>query len=55
MAQTSGKSLDELITAVSSKGGTTIAALDSFRNDGFEKSVVRAVSAAALRADELSQ
>ena len=55
MAQTSGKSLDELIAAVSSKGGTTIAALDSFRNDGFEKSVVRAVSAAALRADELSQ
>ena len=55
MAQTSGKSLDELITAVSSKGGTTIAALDSFRNDGFEKIISRAVSAAAVRASELSR
>ena len=55
MAKTSGKSLDELIAAVSSKGGTTIAALDSFRADGFEESISRAVAAAAIRAGELSE
>ena len=55
MAKTSGNSLDELIAAVSSKGGTTIAALDSFRADGFEESVSRAVAAAAIRAGELSE
>ena len=55
MAKTSGKSLDDLIAAVSSKGGTTVAALDSFRGDDFEGSVSRAVAAAARRAGELSE
>lgn len=55
MAKTSGKSLDDLIAAVSSKGGTTIAALDSFHGDDFEGSVSRAVAAAARRAGELSE
>lgn len=55
MAKTSGKSLDALIAAVSSKGGTTVAALDSFRGDDFEGSVSRAVAAAARRAGELSE
>ena len=55
MAKTSSKSLDELIAAVSSKGGTTVAALDRFRADGFEQSVSHAVAAAAKRAEELSE
>lgn len=55
MAETSSSSLDELIAAVSSKGGTTVAALDSFAKDDFAGSVERAVSAAVRRAEELSQ
>ena len=55
MAKTSEKSLEELIAAVSSKGGTTIAALESFRKDDFEGSVSRAVAAAVRRAGELSE
>ena len=55
MAKTSDKSLEELIAAVSSKGGTTVAALDSFKRDGFEESVLRAVNAAVRRAKELSE
>lgn len=54
-AEQSGKSYDELIAAVSSKGGTTVAALSSFEADGFEKSISRAVSAAVKRAKELSE
>ncbi len=49
------KSLQELIDAVSSKGGTTVAALESFARDGFEDSVSRAVACAVKRAEELSQ
>ena len=49
------QSLEELIAAVSSKGGTTIAALESFRKDDFEGSVERAVDAAVRRAGELSE
>ena len=54
-AEKSGKSYDELIAAVSSKGGTTVAALSSFEEDGFERSVSRAVAAAVKRAKELSE
>lgn len=49
------KTLQELIDAVSSKGGTTVAALTSFANDGFKPSVARAVDAAVKRAMELSE
>lgn len=55
MAKSSEKSLEELIAAVSSKGGTTVAALDSFRKDDFEGGVLRAVDAAVRRAKELSE
>ena len=55
MAKTSDKSLEELIAAVSSKGGTTLAALDSFRRDDFTGCVRRAVDAAVRRAKELSE
>ncbi len=49
------KSLQDLIDAVSSKGGTTVAALGQFANDGFKESVSRAVHAATARAEELSK
>lgn len=55
MAECSEKSLDELIAAVSSKGGTTVAALESFARDDFRGSVARAVDACVKRAEELSQ
>lgn len=55
MLRVSGKSPDELIAAVSSKGGTTLAALDSFSKDDFSGSVERAVAAAVQRAKELSE
>ncbi len=55
MARRSERSPDELIAAVSSKGGTTVAALESFREDDFEGSVLRAVDAAVCRAKELSE
>ncbi len=49
------KSLQELIDAVSSKGGTTVAALNQFAADNFKGSVHRAVDAAVKRAEELSK
>lgn len=49
------KDLQELIDAVSSKGGTTVAALESFAGDDFTGSVARAVEAAKKRAEELSK
>lgn len=49
------KDLQKLIDAVSSKGGTTVAALESFARDDFKGSVSRAVGAAARRAEELSR
>lgn len=55
MAKRSDRTLEELIAAVSSKGGTTVAALESFRKDDFEGSVLRAVDAAVRRAEELSE
>ena len=48
------RSLQELIDAVSSKGGTTVAALESFARDDFKGAVSRAVGAAVRRAAELS-
>lgn len=55
MLRVTKKTPDELIAAVSSKGGTTVAALDRFAQDGFEQSVCRAVHAAVSRAEELSE
>ena len=55
MAENSELSLNELISAVSSKGGTTVAALESFKRDDFSGSVARAVNACVKRAEELSQ
>lgn len=55
LASEAEKSLDELIGAVSSKGGTTVAALEQFEKDGFRGAVSRAVEAAVKRAEELSK
>lgn len=49
------QSFTDLIASVSSKGGTTLAALGSFEKDAFGESVSRAVSAAVRRAEELSE
>ena len=49
------KHVQELIDAVSSKGGTTVAALESFARDDFKGAVSRAVGAAVRRAAELSE
>ena len=46
--------LSELIASVSSKGGTTVAALESFSRDDWAGSVSRAGAAAVKRAEELS-
>ena len=55
MAKTSENSLDELIAAVSSKGGTTLAALEVLRRNDFPETVVKAMQAAERRAEELSR
>ena len=49
------KTLDELISAVCSKGGTTIQAVDSFKRDDLYGVIDRAVSACVKRAEELSE
>ena len=54
VAQSEDKTLDELIAAVCSKGGTTIQAVESFRADDLEGTIGRAVDACVKRAEELS-
>ncbi len=53
MILSSDKSLDELITAVCSKGGTTIEAINTFNNNDFYKIIEKAISACEKRAKEL--
>ena len=48
-------SADELRIAVSSPGGTTLAALDVFEKSGFRKTVADALKAAEKRSKELSK
>lgn len=48
-------SADELRIAVSSPGGTTLAALDVFAKSGFRKTVADALKAAEKRSGELSK
>lgn len=54
LLNTANKSLDELIAAVASKGGTTEAALTSFENDGVGKGIQQGLIKARDRARELS-
>lgn len=55
LAQQSSDSPDVLREKVTSKGGTTAAALDVFNNQGFTEIVKKAMRAADLRAAELSK
>lgn len=55
MLRESGDTADELIKKVSSKGGTTIAALDCLEKRGFYDSVQEAMQACTDRAEELGK
>lgn len=55
MMTDSGKSIDELIEMVSSKGGTTIAGLEKLREGGLEQAVENCCKACTKRAYELSK
>lgn len=54
MITDSGKTLDELIEMVSSKGGTTIAGLEKLRENDLEKAVFDCCKACTNRAYELA-
>ncbi len=51
----SGKTPQELIDMVSSKGGTTLAALEVFYQDGLEDTIAQAMRACTKRAEELGK
>lgn len=55
MLKESGDSADVLIEKVSSKGGTTIAALEKLREHGFYDAVKDAMAACTKRAEELGK
>ena len=55
VVHTEDKTIDEMIAAVCSKGGTTIQAVESFRKDDMDGMIDRAVSACVKRAEELSE
>ena len=55
MMTDSGKTLDELITMVSSKGGTTIAGLEKLREGNLGQTVENCCKACTKRAYELSK
>lgn len=55
MLTESGKSIEELITMVSSKGGTTIAGLAALRENGIEKAVDACCEKCVERAYELTK
>ena len=55
MLRDSGDSADVLIQKVSSKGGTTIAALEQLRAHGFEEAISDAMQACTKRAEELGR
>jgi len=54
MLRSSGDDPDTLIQKVSSKGGTTIAALERFYENGFCRTVDEAMKACTKRAEELA-
>lgn len=55
MLRESGDSADVLIDKVSSKGGTTIAALEILRERGFTEAIQDAMAACTKRAEELGK
>lgn len=54
MLDQSGCTVDELIQMVSSKGGTTIAGLEAFREKGLAEAIAAGCQACTKRAQELS-
>ena len=54
MLRESGDSADTLIEKVSSKGGTTIAALEAMRARGFCEAIADGMAACTKRAEELA-
>lgn len=55
MLTQSGKTPDELIKMVSSKGGTTIAALEALYDHNFEQAMIEAMERCTKRAEELGR
>jgi pyrroline-5-carboxylate reductase len=55
LLNTADKSLDELIKAVASKGGTTEAAISTFENKGVDQGLIKGILNARDRAKELSK
>ncbi len=55
MVEQSDKKIDCLIEAVCSKGGTTIQAVDSFKNDNLEQIVKRGIEKCRNRSKELGK
>jgi pyrroline-5-carboxylate reductase len=55
LINTADKSLDDLIKAVASKGGTTEAALREFENGSLSDTLIAGIKAAQVRATELSK
>ena len=55
MITDSGKSPDELIKMVSSPGGTTLKALETFYDNQFEKIIINAMRSCTNRAEELGK
>ena len=51
----SDDSLDTLIDKVCSKGGTTIQAIDAFRNANMDKIVIDGMTACRRRSEELGK
>lgn len=55
MIENSNEPIDVLIDRVCSKGGTTIEAINSFKEDGFENVVKRGMKKCRLRSAELAK
>lgn len=55
MVSQSSESISTLREKVTSKGGTTFAALEQFRSDGMQKMVENAMNAAISRAEEMAK
>lgn len=55
MVENSSEELDTLIQKVCSKGGTTIQAIDTFREKSVDKSIIEGIDKCRKRSEELSK
>ncbi|MDE7209221.1 MAG: pyrroline-5-carboxylate reductase, partial [Clostridia bacterium] len=55
MVANSSEELDTLIQKVCSKGGTTIQAIDTFREKSIDKSIIEGIEKCRKRSEELSK